>query len=780
MNKSLVNHIGETNKNSKGERFVIINYRSATDVDIMFEIDGTVKNVTYAQFKSGHVSRKDTEDASFWLNEVIEDSNGETCKIVELNSKDNVTVQYPDGDIVAGLSLNTVMLGAFNREGKDFDKKKDSSGIDSERQLTYEHAVYTLNRFRRCVLIRPCGFGKTEIGLKLFSSPRYKRCLFLHPASDNVNSEKIKNHKSVKKIDARTYAWIRSRTEEQIRKLNYDIVFCDEVHCIGGDDDGKGAYVTYKAMKLFMESHPKAHFIGATATPLRMDGINVISTMFHNHICYPYTDEDAFEDGILRDPNYYYCIYDVRKRLIDEVNKKMNVKMNREEFQKALQLSNEDIDEIDTRFMDKHIRQTCDKILPDTKRMAFIAFYLTNDEIAENKGKIIEWFKKAYPGYQIKTITVTNRTKKSLEDVTALITEEADPKYKGRIDIIFNCEMLCMSFHSELITGLILDRKTQSLAKYMQMIGRLLSCDSDNPVIIFDIVDNIHSDFVCKAPTINTDIDTSVVVDFSKKQTFEDYLKAYPKARHWDEIKANAAKARKSEKLLIESGALNEGSESKLIFDDEASAPYYKPEKEMKKDVKAAIDEAQIMIKEKNMSVMDAMNLLAGIQDEYGTLAPNEVESITEPEVAAKTPYAGLYKKNNINALPDSQEIIEDDEQSVAVSVDTGKDPIGFDQSYYTNLNTREMYSKNFNVLNKRTNFKEDVLAARQAVKKKTLEEIIKLWHTYPPVGDDNYSKYEEIDKKSIKFQLLKSCSNHVYGIPVENVLVYMIEGKVA
>ena len=278
--------IGEVNSNSKGERFVIYNYRSALDVDVMFEIDNSVKNTTYAQFLSGHVSHKNTEDCSFWIGETIEDNNGEECVITEINSDNNVTVQYSDGDIVSELPLQHVMVGAFDRINHGFTETV-RAGIDAARRATYENAEYMLNRFRRAVMIRPCGFGKTKIGLKLFSSPRYRRCLFLHPAGDDINAEIIKKSQSTKKIDAKTYAWFRRRTDEQLRNLNYDIVFCDEVHCIGGDDEGNGAYITYKAMKKYMEMHPATHFVGATATPLRMDGINAIATLFHNHTCYP-------------------------------------------------------------------------------------------------------------------------------------------------------------------------------------------------------------------------------------------------------------------------------------------------------------------------------------------------------------------------------------------------------------------------------------------------------------------------------------------------------------
>ncbi len=773
--------IGETNINSKGERFAILNYRSSTDVDVIFEIDNSVKNVTYQQFKSGHVSRKNTEDGEYWLGEVVEDNNGEECKIVEVNSEDNVTVQYPDGDILTGLSLNSVFEGTFDRKRKDY--APDEHGIAAERKATYENVVYMLNRFRRCVMIRPCGFGKTKIGLKLFFSPRYQKCLFLHPADDDVNSEIIKHSQSKKKIDTKTYAWLRSRTPEQIAKLDYDIVFCDEVHCIGGDDEGNGAYHTYKAVKKLMETHPTTHFVGATATPLRMDGINAIATMFHNHICYPYTEEDAFEDGILKSPYYYYCVYDVIKKIQNEIKVTTNIEMNREELQRTLKFSGEDIDEIDTRYMDKHIRKTCDKVLSDTRYMRFIAFYLDHDGINgiyQNKDKVIGWFKKAYPKHQVESIIVTNRTNKSLKDIDNLPTEPTAPGYEGRIDIIFNCEKLCMSYHSELVTGLILDRKTQSLAKYIQMMGRLLSCDNDNPVIIFDVKDNLHSDFICKTPYVKDEIPIAPAFNV-KNATFADVVNANPHARHWDEIRHANTKAKKSEKIMTDAHVLEDNTPVSPVIDDKASLPIYRPEKkDIDDNAKQAIENAWKVVEDKKMTFAEACNYLADIQDEYGTVDPHEDEYEREEE-KIYTPYMGLYKTAPVQDTASKAVHIAPAPETKAQSPVSKpeSDPLGFTPTYYYDQDTKALYSKNVAVLNKRSNFEEDIKAAIQAVAKSTLDAIIKKWHTYPTC-ESNYEKYEEVDKKSAKYKFLKSCSEFIYGIPVENTLIYMIEGKVA
>ncbi len=734
-----MNRAGETNKNSLGESYILFPYVSANEVYAVFKGDNASVKTTYQKFIKGNVYRDEANmDNKDWVGITVKDEYDEECKIVAI--ADNiVTLQYPDGDIVTKITLDDAVNGNFNRENNIPSPLKERD-IRNERKRTYENVKYMVDRFKRCVIIRPCGFGKTKIGMKLFESPEYHRCLFLHPISDDVNAEIIKKSHSKKRIDAKTYSWLRNQTEEQIKKLDYDLVFCDEVHCIGGNDDGDGAYYTYKAMKTLMESHPNTHFVGATATALRMDGINVVSTMFHNHVCYPYTLEDALEDGLLKRPSYYYCVYNALKKVRDELKKTTKVEMSQEDLRHALKLSADDIDEIDTRFMDKHIRLTCDSILPDTKYMRFIAFYLTNEEIMNNKDKVLGWFKTAYPEHEVKSITVTNRTDKSLKDVDNLPTEPSDPKYKGRIDIIFNCEKLCMGYHSEKITGLVLDRKTQSLAKYMQMIGRLLSCDSDRPVIIFDVVDNIHSDFIFKVkPQEDADF-VHPVFDVSPK-TYEEIRASFPKARHWDEIARTNKKARKAEKIMEVSEAIAEDRSDVTISEETMHE----------------VEEAKDLAKAENLTFEQAVQRLSGIADEF-------IPNIETPNKSGNHTHIQNEAKEIARSLP---------------SKPAKSEPLGFDPMYYYNADTREMFSKNVYVVNRRADFEEDIKSLVQSVQKKHLDQIIKDWHSFEECEGD-YKDYGEIDKNSHKYKMLKSVSQFTHGVPVEITLLYMIEGKIA
>ncbi len=828
-------HKGEINTNSMGERFVVKEYRRYDDVDVVFEIDNSLVNTTYARVKNGHVKRGNKGGYS-WIGEPAEDINGESCVVVEYFSDDNATVQYSDGDIVTGLKVDDIMSGAFSREPefnlKPAEEKDIEVKIKSEIRATFEFAMYLAEKYRRCVIIRPCGFGKSWLALKIFHSKKYEKCLFLHPMDDDENSHIIESSRIGRKVDSRTYAWLYRLSDEQIKKLNYDVVFCDEVHCVGGNDEGKGAFATYNAVKKLMETHPQTHFIGATATPRRMDGINVISTLFHDHICYPYTEEEAFESGVLKTPNYYYCIYNIEKKMHDEMRKLQTVYegVDRDMAQLILRFSDDEIAELDAKYMWKHLRKVCNEVLPDTDYMQFIAFYLSNEEIEKNKDKVIGWFKKAFPEHEIGSITVTDRSRKSLKDVDNMPKIPSDEKYKGRINIIFNCKKLCMGYHSENTTGLIIDRKTQSLLLYMQMIGRLLSCHNQNSVIIFDIVDNIHSDFIynLNENPVKTPAPVSPVF-FKEPVTFDDICKAYPRAIHWDEIKKVNKKVRLGERIRQNNAKINDkslsSSEDETPDIEGVYGPMDKPVTDIDRQV---VDMVNRVADEKSIGFNAAVDMVVGMtNDNIVPISEFTEESIKATEdtiMAAKTvskadipsdaptkddmslppkierPYMDMagFKRVHVKPADDTsfgenpsnketqhtEDKKPDDNESKQEHDESKRDDdrFGFDKRYYYNKDTKELISNYANILNKKADFKNEWLNLKKEFDKTALDAVIKKWHTYPDC-EENYTSYEEYfndrRKRDMKYKLLRSCSEFYYGISIDKVVLYMIEGKI-
>ena len=166
----------EINRNSTGERMMIIEYRNCNDIDILTEDGNIYTGKSYQDFKRG------------------------TVKLT-----DEITIPYEP------------------------EYKSDNTTINEERERTFLNIRHLLDKYHKCVMIRPCSFGKTVIGTKLFALPEYKRCLFLHPIKDEINAKKVKAIPG-KVIDVRTYQWLAGRTDKQLANMKYDLVFMDEVH----------------------------------------------------------------------------------------------------------------------------------------------------------------------------------------------------------------------------------------------------------------------------------------------------------------------------------------------------------------------------------------------------------------------------------------------------------------------------------------------------------------------------------------------------------------------
>ena len=810
----VMSKISETNRNIYGELYAISAYRNNKDIDVIFQKDNSIVNTTYEDFLSGLItSSKNLK--SEWIGIDVTDASNEKCIITEFRDEDDITVSYPDGDMISGLSLLDAVNGAFSRNYEDsetesilYGRWNKEKNIAMERKKTYENVLFMLYRYRKCMLVRPCGFGKTQIGIKLFRSSSFRKCLFLHPSKDEMNRKKIEETCLSGKVDIMTYAKLRKMSDDEIQKMNYDLVFLDEVHCVGGDyDEQKGAHKTCLAIKKLMKWHKETCFLGATATPVRMDGIDVGKELFQNHYSYPYTDEDAVEDGIIKKPHYRYCIYDVIKKVRNEVSKDVNktIKMNRETLEKTLKIHDDELEEIDARFMDKHIRSLCDKLLPDTKYMRFIAYYLTNEDINNNIDKVVNWFKKAYPKYQIGTLIVTSRSGQDLDAVDELPTSPTEDGYEGRIDIIFNCNMICMGYHSNLITGLIMDRKTQSLTRYFQMIGRLLSCDDDTPVIIFDIVDNLHSEFITGNKHVEN-IKLPEIPDLPEL-TFENVVRLNPKARHWERINSNNKKARKVESLVkkyveipktaclkTEDTIINaeENIKEKNIEDDSINLPDSSILQEEKR--KSAFE----YIKAKNLSFTEAMEVLKDV-GEITARNISKPEILVTPETPStenskKTtidpksakPDIKDYKTQNNKNLKKSETQIKSEEtensremtDSTLIRNRENDEYLGYDSgTFYYDYATGSLYGKNIYLENRNADYMEEKKKIVREILVNEIESAITYWQNR--IGKENfrYSSYEEIDTKSPVYKMLKACCDVVCGVKAEVAVRYMIEG---
>lgn len=732
-----------------GERMIIDRYGGFYDLDILFE-DGTkAYHKNYNAFKNGTVRKPkmvENDDIRMLIGSWSKDDKGNDIQLIEYYSNSNITVRYKNGFIVQSCTLkqfNEQTIAVEREESLEhyilMNGRKDKAiTIEQERRRTFQNALELIGKYRRCVMVRPCGFGKTTISLKFFR--RYKKSLFLYPQADELHLKRIEDQKEfdkksnakhkMGKVDCKTYAWLRNLSDEQIRNLDYDFVFLDEVHCVGGDiNSNEGAVKTYTAVQKLMMWHPKMHFLGATATPCRMDGIDVIQKLFYGMTCYPYTENDAMLDGIIKAPYYKCCVNNtkiIKRDLVKKKEEKFYRKFTKDEL--AEYMPPAALDEIDAEYMPKHIKKYCDTYLDNTDYMRFIAYYLHIDDIKDGKEKVVQWFKKAYPNHEIHTTEVHSRSKEDLSTVDNL------PVTPGRIDIIFNCEKLCMGYHSEHITGLILDRKTNSFTKYKQMIGRLLSCDNDKPVIIFDIPDNYHTDFVFKR-------------NFSFKDTEEIKI---------EEVLPDDLYVTKNFQYLWHKYA-DKTDWSKIAHMKEEDIPLQEPA-----PVVVAMEEAEKAIDDQGLTFEESVVLCEDLQSDYihneNTYHEKRNMEINNSTINITKAYiADRINQTNINR------------SNINENSDLGYNP-GTYKKVDDNLiqviqNTINVDGKN--VIKKISGNLDEVM----------VKEAIAKYQTYDALCVP-YTSLEEVDKKDFRFSMLKACCEIIlrYDDAVYDVIDYMVK----
>lgn len=385
------------------------------------------------------------------------------------------------------------------------------SHIHEEQTRTLQDIRSKLSTFHKCAVIRPTGFGKTYLLTELIKD--YKNVLYLYPsavvrdtvinryyelmtkedADLDIDQETIETCKELGQIEnctLMTYAKLIRLSEDEIINMDYDLIIFDEMHRLGGPK------TKIATEKLFV-NNPDAYFVGATATPLRMDRFDAISVFFSDIMTYSYTLADAIHDNILKKPNYCYCTYDIKTDIKNAM------------IQSGENISNPDIKSIidsETIRLSKIynmptiIRSVCDKYSITTSYLKFIVFFSNKDHMSSKLKEVVSWFEQAYPDHKINTLAISSRSTEERNNTAQLGELKPEP---NKIDIIACIDMLNMGYHVTDHTGIIMYRSTDSSSIFIQQLGRALSAGTNNSAIVFDIVDNLHRKAIYNIDTIN-------------------------------------------------------------------------------------------------------------------------------------------------------------------------------------------------------------------------------------------------------------------------------------
>ena len=374
--------------------------------------------------------------------------------------------------------------------------------IEQLRYKTYLEANELLEAYGKACIVRPTGFGKTGILTRFIqdkidesNEPDIIKVIYLYPTEvirDAVlrfyyGENNIPGDKTIPNVEFVTYTTMAQMPKSKMLEYdNLELIIADECH-------RTGAELTSAALKDFLKVHADIPFLGATATPIRMDLVDIVGEYFDDKVTSEYTLHNAFQDGIIQKPYYCYYSYDIKLEF-KEIKKRAKKEMYRlgdVERKLALDSLKNNLKEIsDISKMDKIIRDVCDKHAKSTDYIKGVIFCSNFKDLHDKMDIITEWFQKAYPTHTVKSLIVTSENSEYKNNVKLL--NEFSYRDKG-IDLIFSCDMLNMGYHIDDLTFVGMFRLTSSSNVFIQQFGRALSSGDLKPNIIFDWIDNIHS-----------------------------------------------------------------------------------------------------------------------------------------------------------------------------------------------------------------------------------------------------------------------------------------------
>ena len=372
---------------------------------------------------------------------------------------------------------------------------KPEIGLQKHQQDAYQSVQKAYETKDKASVVIPTGCGKSFIALQLMVDNKDKRILFMAPSNAiknqmyNYIAKYIVGEEPSSERPARMiadeyfpnlkiilYPSLLRVKDEQMNKIQHDIIIMDELHRTGADKWGE-------RINTLLEKNPNAKILGLTATPDRMDDKNVIDNLFEGSIDYELTLVEALRDRIVKAPTYVKCDYALGEYLegirtaISNCSDEQKKKELQDKYDKMRKIV-EQAEGIPELFA-KNIKKQDGK---------YIIFCKDKAHMDELMSKAKEWFSAIDDNPEIYSVFsgegyTENDNRKSIEAFENSKSEH--------LKLLFSIEMLNEGLHVEDISGVVMARPTDSRIIYLQQLGRALSSDtSREKTIVFDLVNN--------------------------------------------------------------------------------------------------------------------------------------------------------------------------------------------------------------------------------------------------------------------------------------------------
>ena len=372
---------------------------------------------------------------------------------------------------------------------------KPELGLQKHQQDAYNSVKKAYEIGDRTAVVIPTGCGKSFVALQLMADNKDKRILFMAPTNAiksqmyNYIAKYIVGEKPSKERPAKMiadeyfpnlkimlYQSLLRVKDEQMEKLNTDIIIMDEIHRTGAEK-------WEERINTLLEKNPNSKILGLTATPDRMDDKNIVDELFEGKISYELTLLDALRKGIVKAPLYVKCDYSLGEHLegirkaianCDDLKNKIDLQKKYDRMRKIVELA----DGIPELF-EKNLKKKNGKYIVFCKDKQHM------DEVIEQSKK---WFENIDKNPEIYSVYSGDGYSEKSNKKAIKSFENSRSKH---LKLLFSVDMLNEGLHVEDISGVIMLRPTDSRIVYLQQLGRALSSDtSREKTIVFDLVNN--------------------------------------------------------------------------------------------------------------------------------------------------------------------------------------------------------------------------------------------------------------------------------------------------
>lgn len=418
-------------------------------------------------------------------------------------------IVYENRILKADYNLNieqAIEIQKIDKRERSNDSITEKKKIHSKRlNETLYKVEESLDNNGKAFLIRPTGFGKTHLMMKICKNYMLnygkfnKKCLYIYPS--NIIGNQIKKYSENKEmipnkdlLDCMTYIKLSNliNSLDEINEISkfimkYSLIIFDEAHYIGANNAKKALL----KIKPFMDKY-NIHYIGATATPKRYDLYNIAEEIFDNSVIDGYYLHDAIGDGIIEKPYYIYAA------MTSKMNNKSRQDTNKctDKGRQETNKHNFSLEISELTNGPTIIKKYINKYVEDKAYMKFICFYPTIKAVYRGKEIIKRMFKEAFPDKQVKVTCIVSELADYIDknyEVTNEIEQIQNIKrVEGEIHLILAVNMLNMGYHIDDLTGIVMMRQTRSNTIYTQQIGRCMNVASNIKPLIFDFVKNIE------------------------------------------------------------------------------------------------------------------------------------------------------------------------------------------------------------------------------------------------------------------------------------------------